>query len=152
MPSISWKLKSGTLLCYLFLFSPSHLTRNHDANRAPRAYIYVLEAGFSQVAKNCQVFCQTVRGVFLMFFPKNQRCQLDLPNCWRCSNNLACRRLYTCSTSLIVHLTANWYNGSLLIGSTSSPHKVSWNICFSWLQSLLPASPLSPLLSSPPQH
>ena len=58
-PSTSWKLKSGTLLCYLFLFSPSHLTRNHDANRAPRAYIYALEAGFSQVAKNCQVFCQT---------------------------------------------------------------------------------------------
>ena len=78
-PSTSWKLKSGTLLCYLFLFSPSHLTRNHDANRAPRAYIYVLEAGFSQVVKNCQVFCQTVGGVFLTFLPKikddNSICQ-----------------------------------------------------------------------------
>ena len=78
-PSTSWKLKSGTLLCYLFLFSPSHLTRNHDANRAPRAYIYALEAGFSQVAKNCQVFCQTVGGVFLTFLPKikdgNSICQ-----------------------------------------------------------------------------
>ena len=69
-PSTSWKLKSGTLLCYLFLFSPSHLTRNHDANRTPRAYIYALEAVFSQVAKNCQVFCQTVGGVFLTFLPK----------------------------------------------------------------------------------
>ena len=69
-PSTSWKLKSGTLLCYLFLFSPSHLTRNHDANRAPRAYIYALEAGFFQVAKNCQVFCQTVGWVFLTFLPK----------------------------------------------------------------------------------
>ena len=78
-PSTSWKIKSGTLLCYLFLFSPSHLTRNHDANRAPRAYIYALEAGFSQVAKNCQVFCQTVGGVFLTFLPKikddNSICQ-----------------------------------------------------------------------------
>ena len=78
-PSTSWKLKSGTLLCYLFLFSPSHLTRNHDANRAPRAYIYALEAGFSQVVKNCQVFCQTIGGVFLTFLPKikdgNSICQ-----------------------------------------------------------------------------
>ena len=71
-PSISWKLKSGTLRCYLFLFSPSHLTRNHDANRAPRAYIYALEADFSQVAKNCQVFCQTVGGVFLTFCQKSK--------------------------------------------------------------------------------
>ena len=50
-----------------------------DANRAPRAYIYALEAGFSQVAKNCQVFCQTVGGVFLTFLPKikdgNSICQ-----------------------------------------------------------------------------
>ena len=34
---------------------------------------------FFQVAKNCQVFCQTVRGVFLMFLPKikndNSICQ-----------------------------------------------------------------------------
>src|SRR6185312_12544462 len=78
-PSTSSKLKSGTLLCYLFLFSPSHLTRNHDANRAPRAYIYALEAGFSQVAKKYQVFCQTVGGVFLTFLPKikddNSICQ-----------------------------------------------------------------------------
>ena len=68
--STSWKLKSGIILCYLFLFSPSHLTRNHDANRTPRAYIYALEAGFSQIAKNCQVLYQTVRGIFLMFLPK----------------------------------------------------------------------------------
>ena len=76
---ISWKLKFRTLLCYLFLFSPSHLIRNHDVNRAPRAYIYALEAGFSQVAKNYQVFCQTVGGVFLTFLPKikdgNSICQ-----------------------------------------------------------------------------
>ena len=55
------------------------LTRNYDANRAPRAYIYALEAGFYQVTKNCQVFCQTVGGVFLMFLPKikdiNSICQ-----------------------------------------------------------------------------
>jgi hypothetical protein len=55
------------------------LTRNHDANRAPHAYIYALVAGFSQVVKNCQVFCQTVGGVFLMFLPKikdgNSICQ-----------------------------------------------------------------------------
>ena len=79
-PSTSWKIKSGTLLCYLFLFSPSHLTRNHDANRAPRAYIYALEAGFSQITKNWQVFCQTVGGVFLTFLPKikdgNSICQI----------------------------------------------------------------------------
>jgi hypothetical protein len=29
-----------------------------------------MEADFSQVAKNCQVFWQTVGGVFLMFLPK----------------------------------------------------------------------------------
>jgi len=43
------------------------------------AYIYALEAGFSQVAKNYQVFCQTVGGVFLTFLPKikdgNSICQ-----------------------------------------------------------------------------
>ena len=76
-PSTFWKLKSGTLLCYFF--SPSHLTRNHDANRASRAYIYALEASFSQVAKNCQVFCQTVGWVFLTFLSKikdgNSICQ-----------------------------------------------------------------------------
>ena len=33
-------------------------------------YIYALEAGFFQVAKNCQVFYQTVGGVFLTFLPK----------------------------------------------------------------------------------
>src|SRR6185312_12847020 len=46
---------------------------------ARRAYIYALEAGFSQVTKNCQVFCQTVGGVFLTFLPKirdgNSICQ-----------------------------------------------------------------------------
>ena len=54
---------------------------NHDANRAPRAYICALEAGFSQVDKNYQVFCQTVGGVFLTFLPKikdgNSICQTD---------------------------------------------------------------------------
>ena len=76
---ISWKLKFRTLFCYLFLFSPSHLTKNHDDNRVSRAYICTLEAGFSQVAKNCQVFCQTIGGVFLTFLPKikdgNSICQ-----------------------------------------------------------------------------
>ena len=42
-------------------------------------FIYALEAGFSQVAKNYQVFCQTVGGVFLTFLPKirdvNSICQ-----------------------------------------------------------------------------
>jgi hypothetical protein len=37
-----------------------------------RAYVYALEAGFSQVAKNYQGFCQTVEGVFLMFLLKNK--------------------------------------------------------------------------------
>ena len=61
----------------VIFFSPSHLTRNRDANRAPRAYICALEAGFSQVAK--KFFCQTVGGVFLTFLPKikddNSICQ-----------------------------------------------------------------------------
>ena len=47
----------------------------------PRAYIYALEVGFSQVGKNCQVFCQTVGGVFLTFLPKIKNgtsiCQTD---------------------------------------------------------------------------
>ena len=105
-PSTSWKLKSWTLLCYLFLFSPSHLTRNHDANRAPRAYIYALEAVFSQVAKNCQVFCQTIGGVFLTFLPKikdgNSICQtagdalrrgigICMPLCQKVCETVNCR-------------------------------------------------------------
>jgi len=43
------------------------------------AHIYALEADFSQVAKNYQVFCQTIGGVFLTFLPKikddNSICQ-----------------------------------------------------------------------------
>jgi hypothetical protein len=39
------------------------MSRNNEA----------LESGFSQVAKNCQIFCQSVGGVFLTFFSKNQR-------------------------------------------------------------------------------
>jgi hypothetical protein len=35
-------------------------------------YIYAPKACFSQVAKNCQVFCQTVGGVFLAFFQKKK--------------------------------------------------------------------------------
>ena len=70
-------IRNSSLL-FIF-FSSSHLTRNHDANRAPRAYIYALEASFSQVAKNCHVFCQTVGGVFLTLLPKikdgNSICQ-----------------------------------------------------------------------------
>jgi hypothetical protein len=59
---------------YLFLFSPSHLSKNDSAKRAPRAYIYALEAGFPQVAKSCRVFCQTVGEVFLTFLPKIKDC------------------------------------------------------------------------------
>jgi hypothetical protein len=40
-----------------------------------RAYVYALEAGFSQVAKNYQGFCQTVEGVFLMFLLKTKMAQ-----------------------------------------------------------------------------
>ena len=47
MPFHLLKFRFGTLLCYLFRFSPSHLTRNHDANRVPRAYICALEVSFS---------------------------------------------------------------------------------------------------------
>jgi hypothetical protein len=36
------------------------MSRNNEA----------LESGFSQVAKNCQIFCQSVGGVFLTFFLK----------------------------------------------------------------------------------
>ena len=68
-PSTSWKLKSGTLLCYFFFHPPTWLETTMPTAR-PLAYIYALEAGFSQVAKNCQVFCQTIGGVFLMFLPK----------------------------------------------------------------------------------
>ena len=53
-----------------FFFHPPTWLENHDANRAPRAYIYALDAGFFQIAKKCQVFCQTVGGVFLMFLLK----------------------------------------------------------------------------------
>jgi hypothetical protein len=44
--------------------------RNVDAKRSTSTYIYAQEAGFSHVAKNCQVLCQTVGGVFLAFLPK----------------------------------------------------------------------------------
>ena len=101
--STSWKLKSGTLLCYLFLFSPSHLTRNHDANRAPRAYIYALEAGFPSCQKLPSLLPNCWRSIFNIF-AKNQRWQLDLPNCWRCSNAI-----------LIIMLLC-----------ASKPHKAFW--------------------------
>jgi hypothetical protein len=52
MLSTSLKLPSGTLLCRSY------------------AYIYALEAGFSQVVKNYKVFCQIIGGAFLTFFPK----------------------------------------------------------------------------------
>ena len=83
-PSTSWKLKSGTFLCYLFLFLPSHLTRNHDANRAPRAYICALEAGFSSCQKLPSLLPNCWMSIFNIFV-KNQRWQLDLPNYGRCS-------------------------------------------------------------------
>ena len=82
-----------------FFFSPSHQIRNHDANRAPRAYIYALEAGFSQVAKSYQVFYQTVRGVFLTFLPKikddNSICQTagDALRPYRCYDLSNCRQV-----------------------------------------------------------
>jgi hypothetical protein len=53
MLSTSLKLPSGTLLCRSY------------------AYIYALEAGFSQVVKNYKVFCQIIGGAFLTFFSKN---------------------------------------------------------------------------------
>ena len=84
MPSTSWKLKSGTLLCYLFLFSPSHLTRNHDANRAPRAYLRAGGWFFPSCQKLPSLLPNCWRSIFNVF-AKNQRWQLDLPNCWRCS-------------------------------------------------------------------
>jgi hypothetical protein len=46
------------------------LSRNDDAKGASHAYIYALEADFSQVAKNCQVIYQSVEGVFLTFLAK----------------------------------------------------------------------------------
>ena len=61
---------SGTLLYSLFLFPPSHLEGNADAKSSTRAHIYAVKVDFSQVAKNCQVLCQTVGGVFSTFLPK----------------------------------------------------------------------------------
>jgi hypothetical protein len=77
-------------IIYLFIYSPSHLFRNHDANSTLRAYISALDTGFFQVAKNCQVFCQTIGGVFLTFLLKikndnsiwqtiGNACRMDIP-------------------------------------------------------------------------
>jgi hypothetical protein len=52
------------------------MSRDCDANHAPRVYIYVLNAGFPQVYKKYQIFFQIIYGVFLTFLPKNQRWQL----------------------------------------------------------------------------
>jgi hypothetical protein len=70
--SLSYTLALGTLLYSMFFFSPAHLASHPektDVNPSTRVYIYTPKACFSQVAKNCQVFCQTVGGVFLAFFP-----------------------------------------------------------------------------------
>jgi hypothetical protein len=48
----------GTLFVIYFFHPPTYLE------------IYALEVGFSQVVKNCQVFCQTIGGVFFNFLPK----------------------------------------------------------------------------------
>jgi hypothetical protein len=69
----------------LFLFSPSHLPRNNDANHKLRAYIYALEAVFSQVAKKC-LLPNCWRCIFNVFAKKNQRWQIDLSNSRRCSS------------------------------------------------------------------
>lgn len=46
------------------------MSRDCDANHAPRVYIYVLNAGFPQVYKKYQIFFQIIYGVFLTFLPK----------------------------------------------------------------------------------
>jgi hypothetical protein len=66
---------------YFFFHPPTlfPIVRNVDVKPSTRTYIYVLEAEFSQVVKNCRVFQQTVKGVFSEFLPKiknvNQICQ-----------------------------------------------------------------------------
>ena len=79
-------LNQEPFLCYLFLFSPSHLTRNHDANRASRAYICIRAGGwfFPSCQKLPSLLPNCWRSIFNVFV-KNQRWQLDLLNCWRCS-------------------------------------------------------------------
>jgi hypothetical protein len=59
-PFISWKLTSRTLLCYLFLFSPSHRERNVDGNRSRDARICAWRGLRCQVAIDAKLFCQTV--------------------------------------------------------------------------------------------
>jgi len=58
---------------YFFFHLPTWLllVRNSDAKSEPCAYICALEACFFQIAKKCQVLCQTIGEVFfLLFLPK----------------------------------------------------------------------------------
>ena len=92
LPNLSFSLifASGTFSIFYFFFHPPTwllLVRNADAKSEPRAYICALEAGFFQVAKKCQVLCQTIGEVFFVVFAKTQRWQPDLANCWRCSTS-----------------------------------------------------------------
>ena len=110
--STSWKLKSGTLLCYLFFFSPSHLTRNHDANRAR------IFTRWRLVFPSCQKLPSLLpncwRSIFNVF-AKNQKWQLDLPNCWRCSYFTAKKRSITKSPSKLI-----------MTNLIHSPYSLSW--------------------------
>jgi len=76
LPSYSFSLihlyQEPFSILYFFSTIPPGFARvrNADAKPSTRAYLCALEVGFSQVTKNCHVFCQTVGGVFLMFLPK----------------------------------------------------------------------------------
>ena len=101
MPFHLLKIKSGKLLYYLFLFSPSHLTRNHDANRVPR------------------IFARW-RSIFNVF-TKNQIWQFDLPNCWRCSYfSLFLGRFYSPFVHQLHQPRARYYFFHTPLMSTSS--------------------------------
>jgi hypothetical protein len=61
------------LSCILYFFTlPSGFFHGRNAKLCTLVYLCTLGAGFSQVAKNCQVLCQTVEGVFSTFLPKSR--------------------------------------------------------------------------------
>jgi hypothetical protein len=73
------------VLCSLFLFSPSHLEGNADGNTI-RSRIYARgEVSFAKFIFLPSWFAKLLETIFLIL-SKLDRCQVDLSNCWNCSN------------------------------------------------------------------
>jgi hypothetical protein len=109
-------------------------------------YISAWGGEFCQVSIFSKLVCQTVGSQFFLFLSKLDRCQVSLPNCWRCSKS-ACSLIWTIHNEWTPHVILS--HSQPHMSFPTHPNLIHTHACLPCLRPL-PPSAMAPLRSACP--